>query len=388
MKFKDIFSKYINNEANEKEIKYIENEIEKVEIINDYLADKLEDELNLSGNNLSFIDDSPSIKSESDNTLKEVKKAINKKLLNVGLISGCSVVALLLSAKFIISPIMNKVYYNPMDNIDGSSNRISVDLETLSELHFGGIANSQVFAEPLGFGKYDINIIQDDYVHSDNNRHKATLNKNKFIADDNFYKYIPINIFTRGTYPFYQFPSEQDTDDVNKLKNLPDYVNTKVIVSFKEDLSISNVLNTLKDIDLSNNWIAVRCFPLDTQNPPLTGFVAHGTGAVFSEEGFDTKKYPYFDLGWADFNNVEITPEILEIHFKSMLRYMADNKEFDKTDILFSNSNSFYKEALDYVEKNGVKSYGMIVSGKPSEILKLRENPMVEQIYIDDLFLK
>lgn len=388
VRFKDIFDKYINNQANEKEIDYVENEIDKIEIINDYLANKIEDEIIINDYNQGFdYDKSSSVIEESDNTVKEIKKAINKKLVQVGVISALSVACFLLCLRFIVSPIMNKIYYNPLEKVDGYSSRMDIDLEIFSELHFPGVSNVQVSYESLGFGKYDINIRQQDYIDVDNVGYSAVLNKNQFQADNGFYKYLPINVFTRGTSPFYQYPVDTDTDDMEKLKSLPDYIGAKVMVSFKEDLDVKEILDTLDGFDLDNNWIGVRSFPLDEQRAPLTGFVPNGTGLVFDEQYFDSEKYPYFDLGWVDFGKEKITPEILETHFESMLRYMADNKDFAKTDVLFKGCNSFYKEALEYIGENGIKSYGVVVSGKPSEILKLRQHPMIEQIYVEDVFL-
>lgn len=388
VRFKDIFDKYINNQATEKEIDYVENEIDKIEIINDYLANKIEDEIIINDYNQGFdYDKSSSVIEESDNTVKEIKKAINKKLVQVGVISALSVACFLLCLRFIVSPIMNKIYYNPLEKVDGYSSRMDIDLEIFSELHFPGVSNVQVSYEPLGFGKYDINIRQQDYIDVDNVGYSAVLNKNQFQADNGFYKYLPMNVFTRGTSPFYQYPVDADTEDMEKLKSLPDYIGAKVMVSFKEDLDVKEILDTLDGFDLDNNWIGVRSFPLDEQSAPLTGFVPNGTGLVFDEQYFDSEKYPYFDLGWVDFDKGKITPEILETHFESMLRYMADNEDFVKTDVMFKGCDSFYKEALEYIKSNGIKSYGVVVSGKPSEILKLRQHPMVEQIYVEDVFL-
>lgn len=386
VKFKDIFDKYINSQASEEEIDYVENEIDKIEIINDYLANKIEDEIMINDYSQGFEDDDSFI-DESNSTVKEIKKAINKKLIQVGVISALSAICFLLCLKFVVSPIMNKIYYNPLEKVDGYSSRMDIDLEIFSELHFPGVSNVQVSYESLGFGKYDINIRQQDYIEVDNVGYSAVLNKNKFQADNGFYRYLPMNVFTRGTYHQYQYPVDADTDDMEKLKSLPDYIGAKVMVSFKEDLDMKEVLDTLEVFELDNNWIGVRTFPLDEQRAPLTGFVPNGTGVIFDEQYFDNKEYPYFDLGWVDFGRGEITPKILEIHFESMLRYMADNEDFAKTDVMFKGCDSFYKEALEYIKENGIKSYGVVVSGKPSEILKLREHPMVEQIYVDDVFL-
>ena len=50
MSFKDLYEKYINNQASEEEIKIVEEEIEKNEIISEYLCNKIDDDLFNLGN--------------------------------------------------------------------------------------------------------------------------------------------------------------------------------------------------------------------------------------------------------------------------------------------------------------------------------------------------
>lgn len=45
MSFKDLYEKYINNQASEEDIKIVEEEIEKNEIISEYLCNKIDDDL-------------------------------------------------------------------------------------------------------------------------------------------------------------------------------------------------------------------------------------------------------------------------------------------------------------------------------------------------------
>ena len=45
MSFKDLYEKYINNQASEEEIKIVEEEIEKNEIISEHLCNKIDDDL-------------------------------------------------------------------------------------------------------------------------------------------------------------------------------------------------------------------------------------------------------------------------------------------------------------------------------------------------------
>lgn len=397
MKFKDIFEKYINGKASDEEIEIVENEIEKVELINDYLVEKIDDELikkTIKSNikyevkNSNDINTNNKIKNNNvieDDILIQIKKTINRKLVKVGIISVSVTICLLLSLKFIVSPIMNQIYYNPEENIDEFTRKIDVDLELASELHFPGVSNMLLDYEALGFGKYDISIKAQNYFESDDRIYNGRLDKNNFKIDDTFYQFPYKSAFSRDMIPFYQYPTDNDEEVIKELEKLPEHVNVKANISFSKDLDMSQVLELMKSNDIDIYWVAIRGCNVDLQRFPHIGMVPGGTGILLPKDKFDADKYPYLDLGWIEEKN--IGKKELEDHFINMLEYMSDNEEFGKTDILFKNSNMYYKEVLDYINKNGVMSYGIVVSGKPKDILELRKNPLVECVDVSDIKL-
>ena len=94
-------------------------------------------------------------------------------------------------------------------------------------------------------------------------------------------------------------------------------------------------------------------------------------------------QYPYLD-----YKSSEKTPENLETHFKSLLRFSEDQVE-KGTGIPLEHrmGQSFYTEVLEYVEKNGIYSYGCYVIGTPETILALMESGAVSQVWIQDLWI-
>lgn len=389
MKFKGIFYKYIDGDANEEEIEIVENEIEKNELINNYLADKIEDDLiKQSIKNCIYEDKAENIdakKNREEDIILEVKKAINKKLLKVGLISASIVICLLVSLKIIVSPIMNKMYYNPLDRVGENITRMDLDLEIFSELHFPGVAYFFNDYEALGFGKYNISFREQNYFKYENNVYDGKIDKNKFEVANGFYKYPYKSTFSRDMVPFHQYPTDNDDEQIKELKELPEYIHVKANISFGKDLDMDEVLNLIENTELDTYWVAIRSIGEDEQRFPHLGMVPSGTGIVLGEEEIDNDKYPYLEIGWI--KEKDLTGNILEEHYKSMLSYMSDNKEFDKINMLQKNASEYYKEALDYVNNNGIMSYGIVVSGTPKQILELRENPLVECIDISDFKL-
>lgn len=387
MRFKEIFYKYINGNANEEEVEIIEDEIEKNELINNYLADKIEDDLikqAIKNNTNEDIDKNIDTNKEEDIIL-EVKKAINKKLIKVGLISASLVICVLISLKIIVSPIMNKIYYNPLEIVGENIERMDLDLEVFSELHFPGVTYFFDECESLGFGKYEISLREQNYFKYENNVYNGKIDKNKFEISNEFYKYPYKSSFSRDMVPFYEYPTNNDDEQIEELKELPEYIKVKANISFGKDLNMDQVLKLIQNTDVDTYWVAIRSIGEEEQRFPHLGMVPSGTGIVLGKDDIDNDKYPYLELGWI--KERDLNGKILESHYKSMLSYMSDNKEFDKVNLLYDKKSEYYKEALDYVNNNGVMSYGIVVSGTPKQILELRENSLVECINISDLKL-
>lgn len=383
MRFKEIFNKYLDGKANEEEVEIVENEIEKIEIINDYLVDQVEDEFlkdAIKGNSREYVDEEST---KEDNLLLDIKSAINKKLLQIGVLSASIVVGLLLSFKFLVSPIMDMFYYNPQEKINEFSTVMDLDLNVFTELHFPGVYNGFNEYEKLGFGKYKVNINQHSYFkESDSKVYSATIDKNKLEINNEFYEYLPIHSFTRDTVPFYQYPSDNDDKQIEELKKLPEYIKVEANVSFSKDLNMDEVVELMGKAGMNYHWIGIRSSDLETQDLTHIGMSPQGAGAVYGDESFDSKKYPYLDIKGE--NNKD--GKMLQTHFQSMLKYMSENKAFGKL-AMNKKTNVYYKNVLEYVNQNGVLSYGMVVSATQKELLELRENPLVEGIYIKNIKL-
>lgn len=133
--------------------------------------------------------------------------------------------------------------------------------------------------------------------------------------------------------------------------------------------------------DLYFSWVGIRTCDKNIQQLPQMGFESSGTGVIL-ESFKNSKDYPYLELGGIDEDRNRA--DIYETHFKSLVKYMIDNKAF----IELNHPNSYissYENTLKYVEENGVKSYGVLVNGSKDSILKLRKNKFVYNLIIDDV---
>jgi len=101
MNFKELIERYKEGIATEEEIKIIEKEIEKYEAIEDYLADNMD---------MDFISTNDIDKDKDEAEI--LQRNVNKRLRKVVISSVSIVLAILFSIFYIISPIVDSMYYN------------------------------------------------------------------------------------------------------------------------------------------------------------------------------------------------------------------------------------------------------------------------------------
>lgn len=388
MNFKDLFQRYVEGQASPDEREFVEEEIKKYELINEYLAD----DINLESlKNIEEGNAENGLKEKEDRKiLEEIQRVINKKFRRAAIKSTVFVLIILGIIQFVLSPLINLIYYNPLRGKDDSQRQLLVDMVVFTELHFAGVVTDHAEAEPLGFGNYNIKIDQrDSFSDTLMFEGKIERGKLKYMQRD-FYKYTVLSAFRYGDYYTRKLSPEEIEEPYDNLKAMPETAIAKVYVSFKEDISIEEVASIMSygKNKFRLDWIAVRTAPKSSQQFPQLGFQPYEGGVLLNKEVLNEEKYPYLELGYDpnSYDLDEIIPhssEILKTHFKSLIKYMSDNKDLVKI-LQIDEGTKVYNRALDYIEKNGIKSYGALVIGNAHEIAKLRGNPRVDSIIIDN----
>ena len=386
MKFRELFERYINKKASPQEVEMVEEEIEKNEIINDYLGDSIDKSFlkdNGSGEENSFSKFHNNTDNSNVKILESIQRAINKKLRRAVFYSLIVVCVFFLIIRFAMSPLMNDKYYNPNISMSQFSDKFFVDISVFTELHFPGIITMNNTSEPLGYGSYNFRIRQSDTFKGYDQIYEGKIERGKMkYMQQDFYQYPAMNIFRYGVFPFQSATPNGDEMDVKELESMPDSAYAKVYVSFKEDQAIADISSLIKEYkDVYFSWVAVRNSPKDVQRFPQFGFEPTGHGIIMDKGTVDDEKYPYFEL---EYGTRPYSKEVMETHFKSRVKYAKDNNDFLK---LLNSYSETYSSVLEYVEKNGVKSYGVLVQGRTNEILKLRKNPAVDSIVVNDIKL-
>lgn len=378
MKFKEIFEKYKNGEVTDEEKEFIDQEIEKNEIINEYLADSVMDNFE------SFENDDENI------SVKKMKKKVDKKFRGIILKAIMGVIAILILIPVAVSPLTSLFFYNPSEIIEGESHATSLLLDTkiFTELHFPEYTTGYgTNSNDLGFGKHKFEIYQQNKFDNKDTVTYGEVTRGKLETNGTGLYLIPYNnvFYEKGGNGIEPQGKKQFEATIKQLEELPKSSVVASYLSFKEDMSIEKLLELQKKYDLMISWIAVRADYKDGTR--LTGFNPLAEGAVIELVKEQRELYPYLNLNSADTENIEITDQVLETHYKSLLKYMSTRDEFLST---FYDVNgigmydNFYKDNLRYIEDNGIKTYGIRIDSTADELIELLADENINSAFIQD----
>lgn len=124
----------------------------------------------------------------------------------------------------------------------------------------------------------------------------------------------------------------------------------------------------------------------------LSGFNPNLNDGAVSSDSADKNKYPYLQLvdsmtdekDSGKFNDGSMV-EAYTKHFTSLLKYMNDREKAVTALDFNSAKKDYYKNALNYVEKNGINIYGFLVYGEARELLEFVNYGEIKSIEIKDV---
>ena len=177
MTFRELLDKYRAGQASEEERALVEAELEKSEAIADYLAEQVEDALGAAETQAPAGE------------VRHIQKKVNRRLRRTAVWAACIVLAALLGVRFVVSPLVSSLYYQPNAyTVGGMEDRapaslvkengvevirigdlppeeverhlrvesqdVAVDLTALYSLLAPGATVTAASAQPEGFGRY------------------------------------------------------------------------------------------------------------------------------------------------------------------------------------------------------------------------------------------
>jgi hypothetical protein len=286
---------------------------------------------------------------------------------------------LVLLIPFAVKPLINDQYYNPMtQEYDEFAYDIDFSLIAYTELHHAGYYYANSMIENTDIGKYSMTLSRYNFFKGEQEYLSASLDKNKMTLPYSFEaSSLSMNIFERAASPGYSLPADSKERYLQKIKELPDYINVTAAVSFSRDLTMEELVDLKKTSNTLFIWAGIRNAPEDEQRYPLCGMELTGSGYIYKTIN---KDYPAFELSVVS-NGIEYKSTDYKNHFFSLLNYSLDHPKFLKVFQPERDWVEYYQSVLNYVSEQGIKTYGVMVQGSPSDILALQESGIVSQIW-------
>lgn len=159
------------------------------------------------------------------------------------------------------------------------------------------------------------------------------------------------------------------TSTWNALEKLPEGTVSELAISFDDLYNLDQVFSLLENYDFDITWYAI-----DTggKNMPMLEDFPF-SDAITGIWGFHEYTLLEFTGESGSTRTLTRNGNAYEQAYKNMLTFLIDNEKYVR-DYLPELKKGDLKHMLDYMNKNGFKSYGVVVTGPTKELLKLREN--------------
>lgn len=363
--FKDKLKDYAEGRLSEEEKAIMEEELQKLELYQEFLDEQLD------------LKESDRINDKSQ-LLKNTDKIIKKSKWKARFQNGFIALALLFVFLMVMQVLSDKYYEagNP-SKAEIYKNAMTLALETTNpnvELN-GGMSNTGLFSQTIGV-TYSKKIGKQEFGNGQFSL-KFNFSKPTVAANVN-----PSSLRNAASFKNPRFiangsdVTKVKASQLSKLEKLPEGTVAEAYITFDKLYETDEVFQKFKNMDLDLLWLAVDT-GLD-QGPP----------DIFEPLGFQHYVFaPRMDEKRDAPHPITIDRFIggkqRDENFIKTLQFLNKYKAITRIAAPMTNIQS----ALDYVNKNGVKIYGATVTGPTKEILKLKDDNFVSDINVGEVQL-
>lgn len=415
MNYKELLDRYKKGLANEEEKNLVEGELEKKLALEEYISERLDE--GIFGEDLDPVEEKVYFKGQEEESRK-LKRSVNKRLRRVVASSVVAVILLYFAVFHLLSGLVDLAYYNPT-NINHSQEGdykqpdFYYDMQAYISLNIPGKTLGGFTTEnPEGFGKYQVSYFMKDLFTDKEERYFADIKRGEALSQlDGVFawenRFGPWEAFRHIQFPAPEEEDEEIRDSFTDMQNQRtiSYLNQlnplsyiSMSLVFDRDLNMSEFMEMRDSQEsLDYKWLGIRTSKPGTrwsENQPmhLIGFNPNGNDeSSNSYQKPDFEKFPYFYLEdmwesslFTEKGPVEGMAKAYELHFKSRLEYLSQREDFIKMFDYNVYKIDFYEETLEYIQENGVKTYGALVYGRTSDFLELIDEIPYESIYINE----
>lgn len=412
MNYKDLFDRYRKGLLNEEEKQLVEKELERHEAVEDYLSQALDEEFSEIKAGVNFDEE------QEEETIK-VKKSVSKWVKKIILTSVLIVVTLYIGIFYGASGFIDRMYYDPTattqaENQDYPSSDFRFDMEAYVSLNMPGYSiMSSTFAEPKGFGDYEVNYTLLDLFSKSEQRHFVNLSRGEltYAVDGIFSREKRFEVWD-GFEKIKYFPEDsndaiesregrilwKNEETLNYLDELNKHSYISMSIIFDEDLSMEDLYYlSIEETSLDFKWVGVRTVEPNTlwdESQPihLIGFNPNFNDEASSSSRPDSERYPLFylldifdDTDLMKMKHPEAMASAYEIHFRSRLDYLRTREDFINIFDYNSYKKDFYDDSIAYIDENGIKTYGVLVFGTVEEFLESIDKIPYASLHINEV---
>lgn len=389
MNFKELLDRYKKGLVTEDEKQYIEKEIEKYETIEEYLSKIMDEE---------FDDLTKIAKAENyDEETFKLKKSVNNRLRKVIFASVFIVISLVITIFFVVSPLVDKLYYNPNKfTVANLESDINFDVYAISELNMPGLSTSTVSVDKQGFGEYDIRYLYRNVFTGVNYNVNHKIKRGSIVSSNK----DPIS--NQGTFLDIRYAdvSESYIDEkkqnvINHLKKLNPVTYVSMDIMFENDLTMEELYDLeSKYPNIEFEWAGIRTSSPDEERiNNVVGIQLKNSKSntvLLGNEGQITDKYPaFFIMDWlvnpvGSENGPPLEAQAYKQHYISLLEYVIDRKDAVKVLEHRPDKYEFYKSALEYAKEQGVHSYGVLLFAEVEDLLDMLNKEKIKGLELNN----
>ncbi len=403
MNFKDLLEKYKNGTANEEERCLVEEEIEKNELINDFLNDQFGELAEL-----------PSIQGGDLQEVKKIRKAVNRRLWAMVLAVAAILAAGAAFIQYVALPAYDSQFYDPLAAVEGvpdlrvpteenknyydTFSPLRLSAQTFTQLHCPGWLLYDADAEQSGLGSYDVHFSSSHSMDGQRDFNcRITKGEQEQGLDLQWFFKLPVSnaFYDRGPLTTVyidenggeHYEQQENSRSLYRegLLELPESAYISAYITFPKDISVEELLALEESWDdCSVSWAAVRTDEGRFYEP--FGFSMNGGGYVIEPTEEFEEQFPYF-CRYSLKNSELDEATTYEEHFKSMIRYMTYQDDFLEAfcDVNGFSNEDLYEEALAYVEEKDIAVYGAYVEGDKEAMIALEQSSDCHSFMIDQV---
>jgi hypothetical protein len=162
----------------------------------------------------------------------------------------------------------------------------------------------------------------------------------------------------------------------NALGLLSEGTVSEMAVSFDTTYSTNEIKDLLKDYDLDITWYAVYTGLEDKIDAGTPLFAFHGVWG-FADSSYSTPSN----------TTINLDEVIGEKYFLDNMQFLTENQKIIKKIYRGNPTQLRLDERYNYLQNNGIKVYGVVVTGPSKELLKLRDLSFIQHPALGDVAL-